>query len=126
MFKMYNPNPENLRTDDCTVRAISKILGISWDAAYLSLTLIGFQMKAMPDAIFVWGAFLFSNGFTKKTIPDTCPLCYTIKQFCKDHPKGKYIVATQDHVVAIENGDYYDTWDSGDEVPVYYWKETLT
>lgn len=120
MFKMYNPNPENLRTDDCTVRAISKILDISWDAAYLSLTYTGFQMKAMSDTNFVWGAFLFSKGFTRKAIPDSCPLCYTIKQFCKDHPKGKYIVAAQDHVVAIENGDYYDTWDSGDEVPVYY------
>ena len=63
MFKMYNPNPENLRTDDCTVRAISKILGISWDAAYLSLTLIGFQMKAMPDAIFVWGSISVFKWF---------------------------------------------------------------
>ena len=26
------------------------------------------------------------------------------------------------HVIAVENGDYYDNWDSGDEVPIYYWE----
>ena len=25
------------------------------------------------------------------------------------------------HVVAVEDGNYYDIWDSGDEVPTYYW-----
>ena len=40
-----------------------------------------------------------------------------------DNPYGRYILATGEHVVAIENGDYYDTWDSGDEIPIYYWKE---
>jgi hypothetical protein len=25
-------------------------------------------------------------------------------------------------VVAVVDGDYYDTWDCGDEVPVYYFE----
>jgi hypothetical protein len=25
-------------------------------------------------------------------------------------------------VVCVENGCYHDTWDSGDELPVYYWE----
>lgn len=27
----YNPNPWRLTTDDCTVRAISCVLGLDWD-----------------------------------------------------------------------------------------------
>ena len=26
-------------------------------------------------------------------------------------------------LICIEDGNYYDTWDSGDEIPIYYWKE---
>ena len=37
-----------------------------------------------------------------------------------DHPKGIYVVATGSHVVAVVNGDYYDSWDSGDEIVAYY------
>lgn len=124
MHKYYNPNPMDRRTDDCTVRAISKIFDMDWDSAYLDLLYKGFQLKAMPDATFVWGAYLNSRGFKRKNLPDTCPLCYTVKQFSEDYPKGKYLVATRDHVIAVIDGDYYDTWDSGDEVPIYYWKET--
>jgi hypothetical protein len=25
--------------------------------------------------------------------------------------------------VAVSDGDYFDTWDSGDEVPVYYFEK---
>ena len=25
------------------------------------------------------------------------------------------------HVVAVIDGNYYDTWDSGDKIPIYYW-----
>lgn len=126
MYKEYNPNPEKRRTDDCTVRAFAKIFDMDWDSAYLSLMYKGLQLKAMPDASFVWGAALLVRGFGRFQLPNSCPLCYTVKQFCEDNPIGKYIVATQDHVIAIVDGDYYDTWDSGDEVPIYYWKETLT
>jgi hypothetical protein len=124
MYKEYNPNPFGRRTDDCTVRAISMLFGYDWDAAYLDLMYKGLQLKAFPDKDYVWGAYLLQRGFKRCPIPDTCPLCYTLKQFCDDHPEGRYVVATQDHVIAVIDGDYYDTWDSGDEVPNYYWKET--
>ena len=37
-----------------------------------------------------------------------------------DNPEGKYLLATGTHVVTVIDGDYYDTWDSGDEIPIYY------
>ena len=56
-------------------------------------------------------------------IPNTCPDCYTIADFCNDHPYGTYILATGTHVVAVIDGDYYDTWDSGNEIPIFYWQK---
>jgi hypothetical protein len=26
-------------------------------------------------------------------------------------------------VVTVQDGKYYDTWNSGNEVPVYYWEK---
>lgn len=47
----------------------------------------------------------------------------TVKDFCKENPIGTYILAISGHVVAVIDGDYFDTWDSGEEIPIYYWKK---
>lgn len=26
------------------------------------------------------------------------------------------------HVVCVQDGYYYDSWDSGNEIPIYYWE----
>lgn len=120
-FIFFNPNPDWNTVGDCVIRAISKIMGKDWDSTYTSLSLHGYMLKDMPSSNHVWGSFLRSKGFKRFAIPDTCPDCYTVKEFCADNPEGSYLLATGTHVVTVEDGDYYDTWDSGDEVPVYYW-----
>jgi len=35
------------------------------------------------------------------------------------------ILATGTHVIAVGDGNYYDTWDSGQEVPIYYWRKEI-
>lgn len=122
-YIFYNPNPRGIRVGDCVIRGISKILGISWDEAYTEIMLKGFEMKDMPSANTVWGAYLKSKGFGRFTISNTCPDCYTVKQFCEDHGQGSFLLATGSHVVAVKDGQYYDAWDSGDEVPIYYWRK---
>ena len=79
-------------------------------------------MSDMPTSNPVWGAYLKSKGYLQVTIPNTCPDCYSIRDFCEDNPKGTFVVGTGTHVVAIVDGDYYDAWDSGDEIPVYYFR----
>lgn len=117
----YNPNPDNKMVGDCVVRAISKITDKSWRYTYLAICTFGLDMSDMPAANSVWGSYLYDCGFNVYLLPDTCPSCYTIKQFCEDYPEGKYIVCTGNHVVAVVDGDYYDAWDSGNEIPMYYW-----
>lgn len=120
MYKYFNPNPRgDIRSGDCVIRALSKAIGESWEFVYTELCMVGFRMGDMPSANHVWAEFLRSYGFNKFVLPDTCPACYTIRAFCADHPEGLYVLATGSHVVTVVDGDYYDSWDSGDEVPAY-------
>lgn len=123
MYIRYNSNPINNRVGDCVVRAISKVMDKSWDDTYIAICVQGFTMYDMPDSNAVWGAYLLENGFSRYVIPNTCPNCYTVKDFCRDYPKGKYLLATGTHLIASISGNYYDTWDSGDEPIIFYWKE---
>lgn len=119
-FIKYNANPRSNRVGDCVIRAISKVSGMSWEKTYTEIALKGFSMYDMPSSNAVWGRYLIDHGYTMKTIPNFCPDCYTVIDFCNDHPKGSYLVATGTHVLAVIDGNYYDTWDSGDEIPIYY------
>ena len=120
-YKFYNPNPNDKFTDDCVIRAISKFLDQSWDTTYIELFKFAYQEKDMMNKDSIWGMFLDELGYKRHAIPDTCPYCYTIKDFCKDHPNGSFIVGTGTHVVAVIDGDYYDTGDTETYTPIYYW-----
>lgn len=51
---------------------------------------------------------------------DQCPECYTVRDFAEDHPKGLYVLGPPNHAVAVIDGDYWDSWNSGSTVPSYY------
>ncbi len=121
MFIKYNPNPDSKDVGDCVIRALSIATEHTWEYVYVGLSMLGYEMRDMPSANRVWGEYLRRNKFKKYIVPDKCPSCYTVLDFCYDHPRGTFVLATGSHVVAVVNGDYYDSWDSGNEVPVYYY-----
>lgn len=122
MWIKYNPNPKQNNVGDCTIRAITKAMDWTWDEVYQCLASIGFKLADMPSANHVWGAFLRKNGFRRYIVDDHEQDIYTVKDFCRDNPKGTYVLAIQGHVVCVKDGDYYDSWDSGNEIPLYYWE----
>lgn len=124
MYKYYNPNPYGKAVGDCVVRALTILLDDDWHNVYADLTMQGSFMGDMPSSNVVWGEYLKENGFRQFPLQDMCPACYTIRDFCMDFPIGKYLVATGSHVVAVVDGNYYDTSDSGNEVPLYYWRKS--
>ena len=121
MFIRHNINPKGRNAGDCTVRAISLVLNHEWDRTYINLCLQGFIAKDMPTANYVWGAYMKRKGFKRRAIPNECPDGYTVRDFCRDNPNGVFLLALDSHVVAVINGDYYDTWDSGDKTIIYFW-----
>lgn len=120
-YVYLNVNPDKNKTADCTIRAVSFTLDQSWDTTFIHIAVECLMYHDMPEANYIWAGYLKSKGYKRKLIPDTCPNCYTVRDFCLDHPHGTYILGTGFHAVAVRDGDYYDIWDCGDEIPIYYW-----
>lgn len=120
-----NPNPNNNNTGDCVIRAICIAEDRPWDDVYVELMVKGYAMKDMIESNQLWNSYLHQLGYTRHIIPDTCPDCYTVREFAYDHPEGTYILGTGTHAVAVIDGDYYDSWDSGYKVPIYYWRKEI-
>lgn len=121
MYSYFNINPEGRNVGDCTVRAIAKATGQDWERTYIALCVQGLIDCDMPSANAVWGNYLRKLGFRRYIIPDTCPDCYTVGHFANDHPLGTYILALSGHVVCVENGVIFDSWDCSNELILYYW-----
>ena len=121
MYSYYNANPYKIRVGDCVIRAISKALNQPWEDTYIDLTIQGYLMGDLLSSNAVWGAYLKSKGFTRDIVSNDCPECYTIEDFCNEHPKGTYIIGTGTHAVCVEDGCVFDTWDSSGETPIYFY-----
>ena len=119
-FIFANPNPRHIRVGDCVVRAISLATGADWDEAYESICEYGYNLKDMPSSNSVWGKMLEDMGFVRGVVYGSCPDC-TVRDFASKH-SGVYILGTGTHVVCAKHGNYFDTWDSGDETPIYFWR----
>jgi hypothetical protein len=124
-FVFFNNNPSNLRVGDCAVRAVSKAIGKDWTDTYIGLCSEGLIFKDLPSSNYVWGMYLKKHGFEEYMISNVCPNCMTVAQFAKAHPKGTYVLACQNHVVCVDSGNIYDSWDSSDEVVLYYYKKEI-
>lgn len=121
MWIEFNPSPTGRRVGDCAVRAVAKALDVDWEKSYMMLVTNGFGMGDMPSSDSVWGSVLRQHGFYREAIPNTCPDCYTARDFCKYNPKGVYVLGFGGHVATVVDGNLYDSWDSSDEIPIYVW-----
>ena len=119
MWIKRNENPINNRVGDCVVRAISTALNQEWEKTYTELCVQGLMFCDLPSSNAVWGSYLAHKGYKRFAIPNDCN-CYTVENFCKDHPNGTYILGTGTHALTVISGNYYDVWDSGQEAPIYY------
>lgn len=119
MYKYYQPNDKDIKNQygDCTIRALSKVLGLSWIETF-DLTIPFCREYQTPNIFNV-------DVKTEREILDKLGFMYygisnkkgskrpTVAGFAKEHKKGTYILNVANHVVAVVDGIYYDTWDSG-------------
>lgn len=123
-YAYYQPNPAMKSVGDCTVRAISKALGQTWEQTYVGLALEGFKRGDLPNADSVWGPYLYDRGFQRHFIPDDGLGAYTVSDFVADNPRGTFILSMPGrHVLCVQDGQWHDSWDSGGETPTYYWQK---
>lgn len=117
----FNPNPVNARVEDCAQRAIAAALDVDWDTASDLIYEMAKGMGTTTNDDAAWGAVLRRAGFVRAVIPNRCPDCYTVADFCRDHPRGVYVLKLSGHVATVIDGHVYDTWNSSGEIPTYYW-----
>ena len=119
MYQFYNPNPSGKAVGDCTIRALTKALDMTWDDVYILLTVEGYQMCDMPSSNIVWGNVLRNKGFEKKA----CHECSTFSHFAEMHPDGTFLVCTGTHVACVKDATLYDSWNSQNEVVDFYYQK---
>lgn len=122
MWINCNPNPKRKHVPDCVIRALVIALNKSWYDVHDELCALSREECSVTCDDNVWGKYLYRMGFAPFLLPETCPSCITIKRFCIMYPRGIYIIGTGIHAVAVIDGDYYDSWDSGDEIPSFFWR----
>lgn len=133
MYINYNDNPFGLYVGDCVIRALSTALGYNWFMVHDELCFLSRKMADMPSSNRVWKKYLEDLGFRETQIDNTCPDCMSVEKFTRLHPRGRYILSTCEyskanenifvvgsHVIAVIDGNYYDTGDSGADVPLSY------
>lgn len=120
-----NTNPMKKRNGDCVIQAISIALDKPWEEVYLGLAETGLLIYSLQNNNDTWDLYLRNHGFSRHVIPNTCPDCYTVIDFCRDHPYGIYVLGTGSHAIAIVNGIIRDAYNSGTEIPIVYYKKEV-
>lgn len=121
MWVKFQPNPWGRNVGDCAIRAIAAALDTDWETAFELIATNAFQLGDMPSSDSVWGSVLRQHGFYRTAIPNTCPDCYTAEDFTIDHPRGTYVLGFGGHVATVRDGVIWDSWNSSNEIPQYYW-----
>lgn len=118
-YVYYQPNEKDVKDEygDCTIRALSKALDISWIEAF-DLTIPICREEQVPNIFFaparIRNKMVESLGFKYHPVSNKKGTKRpTIEEFAQDHPHGRYICNVANHEVAVVDGRYYDTWDSG-------------
>ena len=124
MWQYINLNPRKKSVGDCTIRAIGIATDRNWYDVYLDLCLFGMLMCDMPSSNAVTTAYLKKKGFSRHTVTEELSEDYTVKDFCKDHPQGVYVIGTGSHLTTVIDGTLFDSWNSLAETPVYYFEKS--
>lgn len=125
-YKYYQPNKKDLKDEygDCVIRSFTKVTGKEWETVFDELVPIARELQCMPNSKASYTRYLTENGFTYHGISNAKGTKRpTVDRFAKDHPTGVYVLVVANHLVAVVDGIYYDTWDSGHKSLYGYWEK---
>lgn len=131
-LEYYNATPNNKHEDDCVIRSISLATNESYNYIKERLEGIAEQINESSNNVRyefnnpeVYNVLLNEYNIEgPKDISRQLGYTVTVSEFA-DRFSGKYLVecgdtaAEIDHIVYIDNGKIYDSWDCSNEVAVY-------
>ena len=127
MFQYYNAHPYQLEVDDCVKRAITVTTGMEYKDVQRGLN----QHKKITGAKKYNtdgnpGSYVENVlGFPRVAIPKKADgTRVTANDFCKAHPKGRFIISMSGHWSGVINGTILDTWDCGNKGLLSYYAVT--
>lgn len=112
MYRYMNKNPNRLNVDDCSIRSLSTVLGISWANAYDMLSDSARDLGLMMSSVEAVEEFL-DTRFKRVFVYEK-----TVGEFIKNHTRGKFLITMPGHITALVDGYNYDTFDAS-ERPIW-------
>ena len=125
-YKYYQPNKKDLKdtTGDCVVRALTKVMEKTWLEVFDELIPYARELQTMPSDKKCYKVYLENNGFEYSGISNKKGSKRpTVKSFAQNNKSGTFCLRVAGHIVAVVDGTYYDTWDSGECCLYGYWKK---
>jgi hypothetical protein len=127
-YKYYQPNKKDLKDSygDCSIRALTKYFSREWIEIFNDLIVYAQKNQCMPNMLPNIQEYLEAKKVPySKTYKPKARHKETVLDFAKAHKEGRYILYVRvgygTHLVAVENGVYFDTWDCGDRLVYGYW-----
>lgn len=124
-FKYYQPNKKDIKDEygDCVIRALTKAFDMEWMDIFNELIPYAVKFQCMPNGRPCYEAYILDKGGKWESIKvEKGKKRPTVSTFAKEHKQGTYILRVAHHLVAVEDGFYYDTWDSGEKSLYGYWR----
>lgn len=115
-YKYYQPNKKDLKDKygDCVIRALTRVTEKEWTQIFDELIPYARNLQCMPNEKQCYEAYLKDNSFEYHGISNKKGSKRpTVDQFAKNHKTGVFFLNVANHCVAVAEGNYYDTWDSG-------------
>lgn len=114
-YKYYNANPLNNKSDDCTIRAISTALNMSWDSVYDMLSDLAQEYGTMQDNRNFILDFLNSNFERMPTYG------MTVGDVARKYDNNIVLITMLGHITTSKYGKLYDTFDCRNRKAEYVW-----
>ena len=127
-YKYYQPNKKDLKDEygDCVIRSLTKVMNFEWKEVFEGLLPYARELQCMPNGKACYERYLKDNGFTYTGISNKKGTKRpTVDSFAKAHKSGIYVLIVANHLVAVADGIYYDTWDSGEKSLYGYWERRM-
>lgn len=126
LYQYYQPNKKDLKDEygDCVIRALTKATNKEWLEVFEELVPIAKEFQCMPNSKPCYEKYILSKGFTYYGVSNKKGTKRpTVASFTKEHKNGTHILRVANHIVAVKDGQYFDTWDSGHKSLYGYWSK---